>query len=496
MRGGARGPQCSGMLCRVGRWSMCSLVVVGQPLLIVLLATVALSSSTAPADTTMAAAPGTLLYSVSTIAGGAGGGCRHGGRSGYRDGNATAAALFNRPSRVQAVTMPGDEGERLYVLDDENGCVRSLPLHQRPTHTSVRSDTPCASASSIGHNASDVVWPNSTSRGWPWADGPQDFWVAPGAAELYLLDTDNNKLLVAPGLAGGKFGAFRTLAGSGAMGSQDGIAANASFTQPHGLSVALATGVAYVGDTFASCIRAVELTSGRVTTVAGSCNSDLDNKGSHLDAPSGVPCSHATFNHPHKVTVDPRNESIVYISDVECSDDGGIEVPRGRCSPTHNSMMNASFTGIRKLELHPNGSCASVTTAAGFFNSSAPEQSALGFADGPVATAKFHYIHGVAIQPLGIDEQKQQVQGRSVGTSSTVLYAIDDLNQRVRRLDLRTREVSTLAGKGGAGCIDGPAHSATFNPVGLGVGRDGSVYVADYGNNRVRAITVTQGDDQ
>lgn len=140
--------------------------------------------------------------------------------------------------------------------------------------------------------------------------------------------------------------------------------------------------------------------------------------------------------------------------------------------------------------MYPNGSrCAQVTTVAGFYNGSAPAGNALGFADGPVATAKFHYIHGVAIRPLNAEEEEARAQGSSDGTSSTVLYAIDDLNQRVRRLDLRTNNVSTLAGKGGAGCADGPVQSATFNPVGLGVGHDGSVYVADYGNNRVRAIS-------
>ena len=435
--------------------------------------------------------PAAGTYTVSTLAGGAGGGCRRGGRSGYRDGNATTSALFSRPSRVQAVTMPGSEGERLFVLDDFNGCVRSMPLPQPPSRTSVRSDTPCAGASPIGHNGTDVVWPNGTSRGWMQSDGPQDFWVAPGAAKLYLLDTDNNKLRMAPGLPGGGFGPLTTLAGSGEMGSVDGAASEASFTQPHGLSVAPSVGFAYIGDTYASCIRAVRLTTGRVTTVAGTCGGPA-NTGGHADAPRGVPCSQAAFNHPHKVTVDPRNESIVYVSDVECSDDAGIQVPHGRCVPRKDpsTVMKASFTGIRKLEMHPNGSCASVMTVAGFFNASAPAQSALGFADGPVATAKFHYIHGVAIRPLDAAEEEGQAQG-----SSTVLYAIDDFNQRVRRVDLVTNEVTTLAGKGGAGCTDGPAQSATFNPVGLGVGRDGSVYIADYGNNRVRAI-VTSGDDK
>ena len=54
------------------------------------------------------------------------------------------------------------------------------------------------------------------------------------------------------------------------------------------------------------------------------------------------------------MTVDPRNESIIYVSDVECSDDNGMSVPRGRCAPARGArLMTASFTGIRRLETHP-----------------------------------------------------------------------------------------------------------------------------------------------
>ena len=130
------------------------------------LALIALASVAAVAITSDAPPPTGSTVTVSTIAGGLGGGCRRGGRSGYQDGDARTTALFNRPSRVQAVTMPGSAGEeRLFVLDDENGCVRSMPLQQPPNRTLVRSDTPCAAASTIGHNRSDVVFPNGTSRG-------------------------------------------------------------------------------------------------------------------------------------------------------------------------------------------------------------------------------------------------------------------------------------------------------------------------------------------
>jgi len=48
--------------------------------------------------------------------------------------------------------------------------------------------------------------------------------------------------------------------------------------------------------------------------------------------------------------------------------------------------------------------------------------------------------------------------------------------------------VSTLAGTGAA---DGPASEATFNfPSGIAIGSDGSLYVADRNNNKIRKVTV------
>ena len=72
-------------------------------------------------------------------------------------------------------------------------------------------------------------------------------------------------------------------------------------------------------------------------------------------------------------------------------------------------------------------------------------------------------------------------------------YAIDVLNERVRRIDLAAGTVSTLAGDGRRGCHDGPGSSATFSvPAGLAVSSDGrSVFVADYGNHLIRQVSTS-----
>jgi sugar lactone lactonase YvrE len=92
-----------------------------------------------------------------------------------------------------------------------------------------------------------------------------------------------------------------------------------------------------------------------------------------------------------------------------------------------------------------------------------------GFADG--IPASFNTPSGLALDDQGN------------------LYVADTGNNRIRKV---TTEgvVSTLAGNGSAGYVDGPASSAEFNgPIGLAVDSQNSIYVTDTYNDRIRKIT-------
>lgn len=71
------------------------------------------------------------------------------------------------------------------------------------------------------------------------------------------------------------------------------------------------------------------------------------------------------------------------------------------------------------------------------------------------------------------------------------LYIADTIDNRVRKVDHATGLITTIAGTGTPGFSGdgGPAERAELNaPQGLAVARDGTVYIADTGNERIRRI--------
>ncbi len=77
------------------------------------------------------------------------------------------------------------------------------------------------------------------------------------------------------------------------------------------------------------------------------------------------------------------------------------------------------------------------------------------------------------------------------------MYIADAGNNRIRKITASTGIITTIAGNSTIGDYsgdNGPATSATMNqPYGVAVDIAGNVYIADYGNNCIRMVTVSTG---
>ena len=70
------------------------------------------------------------------------------------------------------------------------------------------------------------------------------------------------------------------------------------------------------------------------------------------------------------------------------------------------------------------------------------------------------------------------------------LYIADTGNHRVRLLSYEDAKTTLFAGNGLPGFTNGPAPSASLNvPLSVAVAKNGDVYIADSGNERVRRVT-------
>ena len=84
-------------------------------------------------------------------------------------------------------------------------------------------------------------------------------------------------------------------------------------------------------------------------------------------------------------------------------------------------------------------------------------------------------------------------QPTCITTDGTSLFVVDSMTNKIRRIDIASGVVTTLAGSGLAGASDGAGAVASFNAPG-GLTTDGTnLYVADTNNNKIRKIVIVTG---
>jgi DNA-binding beta-propeller fold protein YncE len=301
--------------------------------------------------------------------------------------------------------------------------------------------------------------------------------ITTDGTNLYIADTGSctiRKIVLSTGTV-------TTLAGTaGIIGSADGTGTLASFNGPLGITT---DGInLYVADFVNSTIRKIVIVTGTVSTLAGSptATGSVDGTGAA-----------ARFNGPSGITTDGTN---LYVADTDnhtirkiVISTGAVTTFAGAAGLPGSSDGTGTFvkfnrpfgittdgTNLYVADTY-NNTIRKIGISTGAVITLAGKAGTPGSTDGDGLSAQFYY-------PFGIT------------TDGTNLYVADDYNNTIRKIVTATGAVTTLAGTAGiTGSVDGTGTAARFYYP-HGIATDGTnLYVTDAYNHTIRKIVITTG---
>jgi len=396
------------------------------------------------------------------------------------DGGPATSATFGFPQAVAT-----DANENLFIADSDNNVIRRVDVGTGIITTVVGTGAQNYSGDGGPATAATMQIPGGI--------------VVDASENLYIADSGNaviRKVTAATGIINTIVGVQSKFG----FGGDGGPALSASLTNPFLLAVDSTTGNVWIPDYWNNRVRMYTASSGIITTVVGNglvgdggpatSASLYDPRSPILDSEGNLYIVDATNNRIRKVDTS-GNISTVAGNGIVCPNtqdpcgEGGsatsasLSIPRTvTIDPSGNLIIADS--GVNRIREVTDGN---ITTIAG--------TGSAGFSgDGEPATgAELNDPRGVVLD------------------SSQNMYFVDAGNNRVRRIDATTHDISTIAGNGpdgnapsgcqGQGSFSGdggPAISATLNcPLGLDIDSKGNLFVSDTQNNRIRRIdAVTQ----
>jgi len=296
---------------------------------------------------------------------------------------------------------------------------------------------------------------------------------------LYFTDSNHNRVIVAT-----LDGEILEVIGEGEAGLRDGDFSTAQFFRPQGLCLDTAKDVLYIADTENHAIRRIDLAKKTVETLAGTGQQarrhSVEGRGREvaLNSPWDLlqrgDTLYIAMAGPHQLwTLDLKTlEARVHAgSGRENILDGPLKEaqlaqPSGITTDGHRLYFaDSEVSSVRMADVAPTGRVATLI-GEGLFK--------FGDVDGKYPAARLQHCLGVAWH-------------------DGFIYVADTYNHKIKRVDPRTRELTTFAGTGKPGATDGERLSAQFNePNGLCF-LENQLLIADSNNHLIRVCDLKTG---
>lgn len=315
-----------------------------------------------------------------------------------------------------------------------------------------------------------------------------------------------------------------TLAGAGSNGYGDGTGKDAKFNLITNTGLAVdANGNVYVADIGNHCIRKITPT-GVVTTLAGVPGTQglKDGAGNValFDNPADVAVDAAgnvyvadswnwslrkvtpdgtvttvaryTLAFPQGVTVDSKTGNIYLVSALTSVANGKLfqVTPAGKTTeitlstPVSAGSIVADSDGMLYAPDNANSTIVKINPVTSQVTVLAGLADEKGYVDGAAITARFGNPWGIEI-----DASNNLYVAGSGNHFAGVYGNVREEDSQIRKLEVGTYKVSTVAGGSARGYVEGVGGAARFSiPTGVAVDKNGSIYVLDRGNQAVRKI--------
>jgi hypothetical protein len=298
---------------------------------------------------------------------------------------------------------------------------------------------------------------------------------------LFIADSGHNRVLVV-----NLEGHVTMMIGDGEPGFLDGPAEQARFDHPQGLALDASSDTLFVADEANHAIRAIDLAGGQVTTVAGTGEQGYERLG-------GGPGREVSLSSPWDLALIGQR---LWIAMAGTHQLWALDLATGRVGVAAGTGVESIHDGpLREATFaQPSG----LSALDGVIYVADSESSSIRSVDPGndqvrrlVGRGLFDFgdVDGVAGQarlqhPLGV--------AATVEDGAPLVYVADTYNDKLKRLDPMTRQVTSWTG-GEAGHEDGDlANSRFWEPSGLSLAGS-RLYVADTNNHAVRLVDLDAG---
>lgn len=280
-------------------------------------------------------------------------------------------------------------------------------------------------------------------------------------------------------------GEITTVAGTGAVGysGDGGPAREAALNDPYEVRFD-DEGNMYFVEMLNAIVRRVDAGTGKISTIAGT--------GERGYSGDGGPAVAATFNRPHSIALDGKGS--LYIADIGNHRIRRVDLATGIVTTFGGTGERASTPDGAPLDGTPlNGPRALAFGPDGNMFIALREGNAVYRLD--METKRLHHLAGTGEKGYSGDggpatqAKLAGPKGIEVGPDNAA-YIADTESHTIRRIDLATGTISTVAGDGSKhdGPDGDPLACGLARPHGVYVDLGGNVYIGDSENHRVRVV--------